>query len=203
MMNTENFIIHENPNVFFLWLKKTSEKVWENIEIKRGISGFQTQKETKWLDGLSEDEIKEFEVELGFEFPEIYKRYLRNLNGTDKPAKNIYGNEDSVGFAPNFYSYPRDLDVIKDRIKWIYDEFLVDEEEVKRVKIPHILPIVGHRFLIADNCAENPVLSMYGRDVIPYAPNLQEFLVADIFRESSIVSVDLNYEIKFWLDDLR
>lgn len=201
-MNIENYPIHENPNVFFSWLKKTSEKVWESTEIKRGIFGFQTQKETKWLDGLSEDEIKEFENELGFEFPDIYKFYLRNMNGTDKPAKNIYGNEESVGFAPNFYSYPRDLAVLKDYINWIYEEFSVDEEVVKREKIPHIIPIVGHRFLIADNCAENPVLSMYGTDAILYAPNLQSFLVEHIFSESSSVPFELDYEIKFWLDDL-
>lgn len=201
-MNFENFPIHENPNVFFVWLKKTSEIVWENVEIKRGIYGFQTQRQTKWLNGLPEDEIIKFENELGFEFPDTYKFYLRNMNGTDKPAKNIYGDEESVSFAPNFYSYPRDLAAIKDRIKWIYEEFLIDEEDVKREKIPHIIPIVGHRFLIADNCSENPVLSMHGSDAIPYAPNLQSFLIADIFRESSSVTFELNYEIKFWLDEV-
>lgn len=202
-MNVENFPIHENPNVFFAWLKKTSESVWENVEIKRGIYGFQTQRQTKWLKGLSEDEIKEFENDLGFEFPDIYKFYLRNMNGTDKPAENIYGDQKTVSFAPSFYSYPRDLAAIKERIEWIYGEFLIDEEDVKREKIPHIIPIVGHRFLIADNCAENPVLSMYGDDVIPYAPNLQSFLIADIFRESSSVPFELNYEIKLWLDEIN
>ncbi|HEY0458647.1 MAG TPA: SMI1/KNR4 family protein [Pyrinomonadaceae bacterium] len=178
-----------------------SEKLWESIEIKRGIYGFQTQKGTKWLDGLSEVEIKEFESEVGFQFPEIYKFYLRNMNGTDKPAKNIYGNEETVGFSPNFFSYPRDLKIIRDRINWIYDEFLVDEEVVKRQRIPHIIPIVSHRFLVADNCAENPVLSMFGKDVIVYAPNLQFFLVAEIFRDGAIIPTNLNYEIKFWLDE--
>lgn len=200
-MKVENFPNHENPNVFFSWLKKMSEEFWAKGTIRRGIFGFQTQKETKWLEGLTEEEIREFEFELGFDFPEIYKFYLRNMNGTDKPSINIYGNEETVSYAPNFYSFPRDLNIIKDRINWIYEEFLVDEEDVRREKIPHIIPIVGHRFLIADNCAENPVLSMYGRDTIVYAPNLQSFLVADIFRESSSVPTDLNYEIKFWLDD--
>ena len=199
-MNAKEFQIPDNPNVFFSWLKKMSERVWENIELKRGVFGFQNQKETKWLEGLSEEEIAEYEIELGFVFPEIYKFYLRNMNGTDKPAINTYGDSETVVYAADYYSFPRDLEAVKDRIKWIYDEFLVDEEEVKREKIPHIIPIVSHRFLIADNCAENPVLSMYGRDVIIYAPNLQKFLIADIFENSSMVETDSNYEIKIWLD---
>jgi len=200
-MNTKDFQIPDNPNVFFQWLKKMSEKFWENVEMKRGVFGFQTQKETKWLEGLLEEEITEYESELGFALPEIYKFYLRNMNGTDKPAVNNYGDSETAAYASDYYSFPRDLEIVKDRIKWIYDEFLVDEEEVRSEKIPHIIPIVGHRFLIADNCAENPVLSMYGKDVIVYAPNLQKFLVADIFENSSMVATDLSYEVKLWLDD--
>ena len=200
-MNIENLQIPENPNIFFSWLKKLSEKVWENIEPKEGVFGFQIQKETKWIEGLLEEEIEEYESELNFGFPKIYKAYLRNMNGTDKPAINIYGNGESIAYAPSYYSFPRDLEIVKDRIQWIYKEFLVDEEEIKRENIPHIIPIVSHRFLIADNCAENPVLSMYGRDSIIYAPNLQSFLVADIFHDGSSVATDLNYEIKLWLDE--
>lgn len=143
----------------------------------------------------------EFESEFGFAFPEIYKFYLRNMNGTDKPAANNYGDSKTIAYASDYYSFPSDLEIVKDRIKWIYDEFLVDEEEVMREKIPHIIPIVGHRFLVADNCSENPVLSMYGRDTIVYAPNLQKFLLADIFENGSMVTTDLKYEIKLWLDD--
>jgi hypothetical protein len=200
-MNVNEFQIPDNPNVFFIWLKKMSEKVWESIELKRGVFGFQTQKETKWLEGLSEDKIAEYEIELGFAFPEIYKFYLRNMNGTEKPAINTYGDSETVAYTADYYSFPRDLEIVKDRIKWIYEEFLVDEDEIRREKIPHIIPIVGHRFLIADNCAENPVLSIYGRDAIVYAPNLQKFLIADIFENSSMVETNLTFEIKLWLDD--
>jgi len=196
----EIFQFHENPNVFFPWLKKLSEKVWENTEIKKSVFGFQTQQGTKWNEGLTEEEIEEFENKLGFGFPEIYKFYLRNMNGTDKPAINTYGNQQTVAYAPSYYSFPRDLEVIKNRIQWIYDEFLIDEEEIKREKISHIIPIVGHRFLIADNCEGNPVLSMYGRDSIIYAPNLQSFLVADIFQNHSNIATNLDFEIKFWLN---
>ena len=200
-MDIENLQFPENPNIFFSWLRKLSEKVWENIELQEGVFGLQTQKQTKWVEGLPEEEIEEYESELGFAFPEIYKIYLKNMNGTDKSAVNIYGNGENVAYAPNYYSFPQDLEIVKDRIQWIYKEFLIDEEDVRRRKIPHIIPIVSHRFLIADNCAENPVLSMYGSDVILYAPNFQSFLVADIFRNSSFVAADSEIQIKFWLGD--
>lgn len=200
-MNTENLQIPQNPTDFFPWLKEASEKFWKDIEIKKGIYGFQTQKQTNWLVGLPEKEIKEYESELGFLFPEIYKTYLRNMNGTDKPAINIYGNSETVAYAADYHSFPRDLEIIKDKIEWIYEEFSVNEEIVKREKIPHIIPIVSHRFLIADNCTENPVLSMYGRDSILYAPNLESFLVADIFQNHSNVPTDSGFQIKFWLDE--
>lgn len=200
-MNIENLQISQNPSDFFPWLKEASETFWNDVEIKKGIFGFQIQKQTKWLEGLSEEEIQDYESEIGFAFPEIYKTYLRNMNGTDKPAINIYGNSKTVAYASEYYSFPRDLEIVKDNIKWIYEEFAVGEETVRRDKISHIIPIVGHRFLISDNCAENPVLSIYGRDSIIYAPNLQSFLVADIFHNHTNVPFELNYEIKFWLDD--
>lgn len=178
-----------------------SEKVWEKAEVIEGVFGFQTQRETKWLEGLTENEIADYENELEFAFPEIYKIYLRHLNGTDKPSVNVYGYSGTRAETPNYYSFPRDLVIVKDKIKWIYEEFTVDEKDIKRDNIPHIIPIIGHRFLIADNCDENPVLSIYGRDAILYAPNLQSFLVADIFEAHSCMPNNLTYPIKLWLND--
>jgi hypothetical protein len=200
-MNAKAFQIPENPHIFFAWLKKMSERVWANVEAVEGVFGFQTQKETKWLEGLTEEEINEYESELGFTFPEIYKFFLSYMNGTDKPAVNYCGYSGTAAYASNYYSFPKDLEIVKDKIKWIYEEFTVGEEDIRREKIPHIIPIVGHRFLIADNCAETPVLSIHGRDAVLYAPSLQSFLIADIFEKDSVGMVSLDYEIKLWLDD--
>ena len=196
----EKLEIPKNPIEFFVWLKESSERYWENIEIKKGIFGFQTQSKTKWLAGLSEKKIKEYEKELGFLFPEIYKLYLQNMNGTDKPAINIYGHSETVAYASEYYSYPRDLEIVKDKIKWIYEEFSINEEIVLSEKIPHIIPIVGHRFLIADNCVNNPILSIYGIDSILYAPNLESFLVAGIFQNHSFIATEIDFQLKLWLD---
>ncbi len=66
------------PDDFFSWLKKTSEEHWAHVEINRDIYGFQVQKDTKWLRGLSDEEIAKYEQEMGFSFPDIYKTYLRS-----------------------------------------------------------------------------------------------------------------------------
>jgi hypothetical protein len=200
-MNIENSQIPKNPDEFFPWLKGLSEKLWEEIEIQKGIYGFQVQKGTKWLTGLSDSEILDFEEELGFIFPEIYKIFIKNMNGTDKPAINIYGNFESVTYSPNYYSFPRDLEIIKNNIQWIYEEFEIDEETVSREKIPHIIPIVGHRFLIADNCEENPILSMYGADSIPYSPNLESFLTKEILGKNVQSNFNSEVHVKFWLNE--
>jgi hypothetical protein len=203
-MNLENLQPPNNPNEFFPWLKMSSEEHWDSIEINRGIFGFQIQKGTKWLPGLSDEEITEYEREIGFSFPDIYKLYLRHMNGTDKPTINVYGERgEPYRYASGYYSYPRDLDAVKDTIKWIHDDFGVTPDFIEEHKIPRIMPIVSHRCLVIDRCAENPVLSMYGRDSIFYASSLESFLVNDIFKGDRIIIVvnEPAVEVKFWLDD--
>ncbi|HZE69035.1 MAG TPA: SMI1/KNR4 family protein [Pyrinomonadaceae bacterium] len=203
-MDLENIHPPNNPDKFFPWLKEMSERYWETIEINRGIFGFQIQKATKWLPGLSDEQIAEYEKEMGFSFREVYKLYLRQMNGTDLPTINIYGEcGEPYRCASGYYSYPRDLTTVKETIKWVHEEFGVTPEFIEENKIPRIMPIVSHRFFVVDQCAEAPVLSMYGRDSIFYAPSLESFLVNDIFKGGriTIVADDSAVEVKFWLDD--
>jgi hypothetical protein len=203
-MKLENLQPPHNPDEFFPWLKKASEEHWGSVEINRGIFGFQIQRGAKWLPGLSGEEIADYEKEIGFSFPEIYKLYLKNMNGTDKPNVNVYGEcGEPYRYAPGYYSYPRDLVAVKDTIRWIYDDFGVTPEFIEENQIPHIMPIVGHRFLVVDRCVGNPVLSMYGRDSIFYAPSLESFLVGDIFKGDgiTIIADESDVGVKFWLDE--
>jgi hypothetical protein len=203
-MNIESLQSPDNSDEFFPWLKKVSEEYWESVEINRGIFGFQIQQGTRWLPGLSDEEVADYEKEMGFSFPEIYKIYLRHMNGTDKPTINIYGEcGEPYRYASGYYSYPEDLDAVKGTIKWIHDDFGVTTEFIEENKIPRIMPIVSHRCLVVDRCAGNPVLSMYGRDSVFYAPSLEGFLVNDIFKGDRIIIIvnEPSVEVKFWLDD--
>lgn len=196
-----DFDLVKNAEEFFPWIKEESEKIWKRTDINKAISGFQIQRGTKWLLGLTDDEIVDFEKELGFCFPAIYKSYLRYMNGTDKEMINVFGgSEVSPKFSIGFYSYPRDIKIIKDKISWICKSFNISPSEIGDKELPHIMPIVSHRFLIMDQCPTNPVLSMFGDDVILYADSLPNFLYYDIFYNSTS-QLDLKYEkVKFWLD---
>lgn len=169
----ENYDVSpDNPDEFFKWFKKESEK----------LTGY------RWKPGLTDKEIKDFEKNLGFEFPEIYKIFLKNMNGLYYPSSNGY------------YSYPDDLKRMKEMINWICESFNIKPEDIDKKGIPHILPITAHRCLIVDRDGKNPVLSMYGDDVIPYNTSLQNFLINDIFFKAK-QNVDLNTHVDFWLED--
>ncbi len=190
----------QEPKQFFIWLKKESEKFWKTIKINPRTYGFQIQKDTQWNPGLGGSEIKEYEKQLGFKFPEIYKIFLKHMNGTDKLAINIYGESgERYAHATEYYSYPRDLKIVKDKIEWICESFKIKSNGIDGDKIPFILPIVNHRFLIIDKTGKNPILSMYGDDVIPYASSLQNFLVNDIFKRHAQEENLGNIQVDFWL----
>jgi hypothetical protein len=193
--------IPNKPKDFFQWLKSESENYWQTIEINSGIYGFQIRQETKWLPGLSENEIVGYEKELGFQFPEIYKEFLRCMNGIDKLTVNIYGESgEEYQYAPGYYAFPRDLEAVVEQIMWVYDSCDITKEKIEEQQIPHIIPVVAHRCLIADRCDSNPVLSMYGSDIIPYSPDLQRFLVDDIFRSHVQDESSYDAKVKFWLN---
>lgn len=195
----------ESNREIFRQIKERSEKLWETVQIKSNISGFQIQAGTKWLPGISKAEIAQFEQVIGLKFPEIYRDYLAVMNGTDKPAKNIFAGRKDLEptYAPSFYSYPRDLEVIKNRISWIYEEFGVNEESVRTKNIPHIMPIYGHRFLVLDNCPTNPVLSMWRTDVIIYGDDLVAYLAKEIgldgFSDNGSNIIDPS--LSFWFTE--
>jgi hypothetical protein len=188
-------------STFFSRMKVDSERLWQNATLRSDIYGFQTQSGTKWLPGLKEVEIDAFEKDLGFRFPRIYRDFLARMNGTDKQTINIFGESgNAYTYSVGYYSYPRDLVRVKELIAWVYDAFRVAEEDVRVQAIPHILPVVSHRFLIVDNCPSNPILSMHGDDVIVYARDLPTFLVNDILRDHAIdEDIPATLEVPFWL----
>ncbi len=189
----------ENKN-FFLQLKLKSEKLWSSKVINPKIYGFQIQKRTRWRPGIKLEEIKLYESEIGFEFPQIYKDFLMTMNGTDTPTVNVYGESGTpYVYGPGYYSYPQDLELVKDRIEWICESFKIKKEEMDGVQIPFILPIVSHRFLIIPNKIKFPVLSMHGNDVIIYSSSLKEFLIDDIFNDHARSKNLEEISVNFWL----
>ncbi|NMC07299.1 MAG: SMI1/KNR4 family protein [Candidatus Lokiarchaeota archaeon] len=189
------------PAKFFPWLKRESEATWKDVKLKDNIYGFQVQAGTTWNPGLSDAEIGRFEKDMGFTFPPIYKLFLKTMNGTAKDRINIYGRSgEPERYSTGYYAYPKDLAAMQDKIDWIYEENKVTNADVEARGIPHVMPIVAHRFLVIDHCKTNPVLSMYGDDIIPYAPDLTTFLVYDIFHDGAQApGLPEDLAVEFWL----
>ncbi len=190
------------PEKFFPWLKQQSERAWETIPLKDEVYGFQIQAGTKWNPGLTIAQIAQYEADMGFPFPEIFKQYLRVMNGTGMDTINIYGRcGEPPRNAPGFYAYPKDLAKVREMIQWIYDEGQITPAQVEAETIPHIMPIIGHRFLVVDRCPTNPMLSMHGDDIIVYSHNLMNFLVDEIFYNSRQDPRPPDLEsVKFWFE---
>lgn len=194
----------DDPEAFFLWLRRTSEQSWVAAAIEPSLYGFQTQPGTQWRPGLTPEQVRQYQADIGFEFPVAYRRFLQHMNGTTPPTINVYGGcGEPPTYGTGYYSYPTDLAVVRAQIDWIYESFELTAEEVEHRKIPHILPIVGHRFLVVDRCRSTPVLSMHGADVIVYATSLEAFLIKDIFRQHQAEERVEAVSVEFWLRSTR
>ena len=108
-------------------------------------------------------------------------------------------------FVLFFYSYPDDILLIQEQIDRIYDATSVKKEDLENLKVSRIFPVYGHRFMLVDTPG-NPILSMYGEDIIFWADNLSKLLTNEIF--AGVIKNVSAFEsppqtrpaIKFWLD---
>jgi hypothetical protein len=187
---------------FFEEFKRISEQYWETITLNTEVYGYQIQPGSKWRAGLSDAELLKFENETGFLFPQALRNFYKVMNGLDRPGVDAYDNKPE--FRSVFYSYPDDLDLITEMTSWIYEENLISRTDSLSSGISRIFPVFAHRFMMVD-IPGNPVLSMWGDDIIYWADNIGKLLIKDIFRH--VLSAN-NYnklilsqpEIKFWLD---
>ena len=162
----------------FRKIKLLSEKFWEKVVLEE-CWGYQIQEGSKWKKGLTEVELLEFENQLGFQFPDPLKNFLKTMNGLDRPGINYTGDEKDTGYGPTFYSYPEDVERIKRQIEWVIDDNKVSELDLLSGKVPYVFPYLGHRCLICDK--NNNVLSMRGNDIVYWAANLSQGIMIDIF----------------------
>lgn len=190
---------------YFEDIKLKTEQYWAVTDINPKVYGFQIQRGTKWLSGLQAAELADFERRLGFTFPEALRNYYRTMNGTDTLAINVYGSQgEPPAYRPRLYSYPRDLAEIEALIEWIYAENQLTMAEAQQQGISRIMPMYSHRFMLID-IPGNPILSMYGRDIIYYADNLSKLLANQLLHTithgSEFESDPRNAPvIKFWID---
>ena len=168
---------------------KTQQK-WKVVKINPEIHGFQFQQGTRWLPGLSEPEINEYEAKLGGQFSDDLRRVFRHINGTDLPTLNVYGNSgEHHGTSVGVYSFPRDFAQIAGRIQDARDnwkeieEILKEQGDFELKKNMILVPFYIHRYIVCGpDRASGPVLSIHGTDVIVYADNLHQYLESEFLR---------------------
>ncbi|MCX6311277.1 MAG: SMI1/KNR4 family protein [Bacteroidetes bacterium] len=190
---------------YFEKIKTLSEKYWNEIKLDKLLFGYQVQPKSKWKKGLSEEQLQEFEKVMGFEFPLPLRNFYLTMNGLDKPCINVYGNSgEDAAFQPIFYSFPDDLDLIKENIDWIYKKNKTDLNKLKKAKASRIFPVHGHRFILIDEPGF-PILSMHAGDIIYWKDNLSKVLATEIFPDIENEHDFLNISekkrwVKFWLE---
>jgi hypothetical protein len=177
---------------FLTEFKRHTEADWESCEINPHIYGFQAQKGTRWIEGLSEEKMAEYEDVLRAHFPHDLKAFLRVMNGTDLPRLNVYGNcghpyAEGVGV----YSYPRDIEIVKFLIKQVNSEreelrITLAEQGFDLAQEAGLVPFYIHRYVVCtSNLDSSVVLSIAsGSDAIVYGDSLQEYLEKEFFGES-------------------
>jgi hypothetical protein len=178
---------------FLTELKTATERKWSTQTMNPSAYGFQFQRGTRWMPGLSDDEIADYEDVLGAKFPHDFRTFLRAMNGTDLPTLNVYG---SSGVAPRqspgFYSYSRDLEVVKHLIEVVQenrDDIALDLAS-QGFHLPaqsSLVPICGHRYVVCTRKLNtSAVLSVVVHDIdaIVYANSLREYLRKDFLAAS-------------------
>lgn len=194
----------DDSKSFFTAFKTLSELYWQKVNLEN-CWGYQIQENSKWNPGLTDVELLKFENEMGFTFPQSLRNFYKVMNGLNKPGINIGGDDETPPeYLPVFYSYPQDIELIKETISWILDANSITEDKLLPSGISRIFPVFIHRFVLID-IPGNPMLSMYGNDIIYYGDNISKLLIKDIFRYVKMPKryksrIGADIEIKFWLD---
>jgi hypothetical protein len=198
---------------FLSWLRDATERAWAHhgtrtladFQVGR-IGGLDWQRGTRWLGGLTGNEIATVEKREGLRFPPDFRLFLERLHATDRPRVGAGFAEDDRMVpmqAPGFYNWLTDVEAIHAAVEGIFEGLLFDVEEghlwfpewgevpaspedraaTLRALVraaPRLIPVFGHRFLVAEPCvAGNPVLSIHQSDIIIYGSDLRTYLLAD------------------------
>ena len=161
-------------DAFFADFRRRTEEKWTNTR----PPGFPPIPNTRWLPGLSEEEIRRFERDVGAAFPDDFRAFLRRFNGTETERSPDPPRQD-------LYAYPRDLGRVKDLMRaWARDWPGIREELAGQgVDVPAsavCVPLYGHRGVLCDgDPRRSTVLSISGTDAIVYGEDLRRYLEAE------------------------
>jgi hypothetical protein len=214
---------------FLRWFQERTEETWRDYRtipfekyVASRMGGSDWQQGTRWLNGLSEQEIAVIEQRYHLHFPPDYHLFLQVLHSVDRPRVGAgYGDDNNIIpiTAPSFYNWQTDTEAIQ----YVYERlgsglfFAVQhddlwpqswgakpataEEQEARVRelvdaAPKLVPVFAHRYLLAEPCeAGNPVLSIMQSDIIIYDINLHDYFL-DEFGDLCGISNEDRQQLK-------
>ncbi len=195
-------IIPENLTDFLYWVRERTENLWASEDWRE--HEFYS---AKWQP-LTEPQIDEVEQKYGVKFNNEHKEFLKILHAIDKKEIIEYnGENDVVIFEEStwFYNWLVDEQEIVERLHGLSDWFYSDVEGLNKVwlkswgkkpsskeerekifqewfsKIPQLLPIYNHRFVVGDdNLKWKPIISSWGSDIIVVGWDFRTYLLNEI-----------------------
>jgi hypothetical protein len=210
---------------FLHWFRQRTEATWLHYRtrtfeefVASGVGGRDWQQGTRWLNGLSEQDIVAIEQQYDLPFPPDYRLFLKLLHSVDRPltgARYIDERQMIPITSPSFYNWQTDSAAIERAYGWLAEGLLFDVEygglwprfwgakpaeraaQEAHVRAfvdaaPKLIPIFGHRYLLAEPCeAGNPVLSIYQSDMIIYGLDLRHYFLTEVAELLGIGKEDL------------
>lgn len=182
---------------------RVSEPQLEDYQ-RRGVGGCDWRRGTRWSGGLSDGELGEIEARFDVHFPDDHRLFLQVLHATEPPtrgARFVDGDRMATVDRPGFYHWQRDETAILASLAGVIEGLGFDVERNalwrdswgarpgdaggRRARVealvagaPRLLPIFGHRYVLADG--PTLVLSVHQSDIIVYGADLREYLVNEL-----------------------
>jgi hypothetical protein len=148
----------------FMAFKSASEQKWDGTSINDKVRGFQFQTRTRWNPGLTDEAIAQYEQLLDTSFHLDFKTFLKCMNGTDLPVIDVRGTSgEPPRFGPGFYSYPRDLEVVKNRMEVARADkaqlaVTLEEQGFHLAGNTKLIPIYSHRYVVCSPGADDSLV---------------------------------------------
>jgi len=202
--------IPEDYIEFLHWVKATTETFWskEAVPQEEGLSPEEWVRGAKWI-GLEEKEIDAIEQKYQIKFTSEHRAFLNILHTIDRqePVERYDENEALYYRKESFFhNWKTDEEELNYRFDWVFETIFDDilgvnkpwleswgkvrpKSEAAKKKIflnwlnqaPKLIPIFGHRFVVSEpSDCDNPILSVYGSDIIVYGWNLRHYLLREL-----------------------
>src|SRR5260370_13855027 len=216
-----NDIPQHFDEAFLRWFHERTEETWRSYRtttfeefVASRVRGRDCwQQGTRWLGGLSEQEIATIEKNYHLCFPPDYRLSLQALHSVDRPlvGARYADNETMIPItAPAFYNWQTDTEAIQAAYEWLVEGLCFDvqwsnlwpqswgakpettEAQEARVRelvnaAPKLIPVFGHRYLLAEPCeAGNPGLSIYQSDMMIYGVDLHHYFLAEFWALAGV-----------------